>query len=311
MSSYSTVSMVGVPLDSGSPTRGCLMGPDALRVAGLTAAIEHLGYRVEDHGNLGSVEPAAAGDGIHEVQDGQDVQEVAGWTCRIRHHLRGQLKRNQFPLLLGGDHAMAIGSVTALAEHAASLQRPLFVLWLDAHTDFNTFETSPTGNVHGMPVACFCGLPGFEPLLGGRLRHAVQPRHVLMMGIRSVDNRERQLLSTHGIQLHDMRAIDEYGVVAPLRRFLERVRACSGLLHVSLDVDFLDPQVAPGVGTAVPGGVTLREAHLIMEMIYDSGLMTSLEVAELNPALDVASRTAAAVVELLASALGRRVCGGA
>lgn len=295
------IAINGIPLDAGSTTRGCLMGPDAMRVAGLNAALEDLGHTVSDLGNLNVGRPA----NCHPESDACLTREVAAWTKTISHAVACSLSQQRVPLLVGGDHAMSIGSVTALASHAKTLGRPQFVLWLDAHTDFNTFETSPTGNIHGMPVACFCGLPGFEPLLGPDHDAFVKPANVLMLGIRSIDDAERKLVRAHGIGLHDMRSIDEHGVVGPLRTFLDRVRAENGLLHVSLDVDFLDPDIAPGVGTTVPGGVTLREAHLIMELLAESELITSMEVAELNPSLDVAGKTAQVAVDLVASAFGR------
>ena len=298
------IGLLGAPVDSGSRRRGCLMGPDAMRVAGVVEALQELGHAVTDYGN---VTPQFPERPLSSPAGVVNLQETISWTLAIRDATRRILAAEQFPLLLGGDHSLAMGSVTALADHAASKQRPLYVLWLDAHTDFNTFESTQSGNLHGMPVAFFCGLPGFESILGTALENPVATENVLMMGIRSVDDHEKTLVRQHGVTVHDMRLIDEFGVIAPFREFLETVRANNGLLHVSFDVDFLDPGIAPAVATTVLGGATIREAHLIMELIFDSGLMTSLEVAELNPALDHSGKTAALMTELLASGLGRRL----
>lgn len=299
------ISMLGIPLDHGSSTPGCLMGPDALRVAGIHAALADLGHNLSDRGNLEIPQVTASAGSAAKL--GKHGAEMVCWTQSIHAAVSDMLQDDAVPLLMGGDHAMSMGSVSALSEHAHAVGRPLYVLWLDAHTDFNTPESSPSGHIHGMPVAYFCGLPGFDVALPAQLKAPVDPQHVLMMGIRSIDQTERALVQRHGIELRDMRDIDEHGVVGPLRSFLNRVRADNGLLHVSLDVDFLDPMIAPAVGTTVPGGVTLREAHLIMELVYESGLLTSLEVAELNPALDVASSTARVLIDLIASAFGRRL----
>jgi len=298
------IGLIGAPVDSGSRKRGCLMGPDAMRVAGIIEVLQQLGHSVRDYGNLTPSQldgPPATHERV------VNLQETISWTHAIRAATQQVLSLGQFPLVLGGDHSLALGTVSAIAEQAAGLDRPLYVLWLDAHTDFNTFASTQSGNVHGMPVAFFCGLPGFESILGTELKHPVPAENVLMMGIRSVDDHEKSLVREHGVTMHDMRLIDEYGVIAPLRDFLDRVRSNHGMLHVSFDVDFLDPDIAPAVATTVLGGATIREAHLIMELIFDSGLMTSLEVAELNPALDHSGKTALLMTELLASGLGRRV----
>ena len=191
------------------------------------------------------------------------------------------------------------------ARGGAGQGRPLFILWLDAHPDLHTLATTESGNLHGTPVAYFTGEPGFETY--PPLAHAVDPRNICMMGIRSVDPAEHELILRSGIEVHDMRAIDETGVLPPLRAFLERVRAANGMLHLSFDVDFLDPDIAPAVGTTVPGGATFREAHLIMETLCDSGLVTSLDLVELNPFLDERGRTAKLMCDLTASLFGRRV----
>ncbi|RVN74041.1 arginase, partial [Sinorhizobium meliloti] len=215
-------------------------------------------------------------------------------------------RKGHFPIILGGDHALSMGSVSGMARHAQDVGRPLFVLWLDAHADFNSPATSPSGNMHGMPVAFFCGEAEFAPILP-KDRPLVDPKKVYQVGIRSVDAREREEIAEHGVNVFDMRAIDEMGMAHIIRQIVDEVRAANGLLHVSLDVDFMDPELAPGVGTTVPGGATFREAHLIMEVLCDSGLVSSLDVVELNPFLDDRGKSARILVELTASLFGRRI----
>lgn len=304
MSQNKSIAIIGAPVDCGSRQCGCIMGPDAMRVAGLVEQLQHLGYAVSDCGNIAPSPPAYD---IPESDRVKNLPDAAAWMHGIKSVTQEVAEQGHFPLILGGDHSIAMGSVVGLCNYAAAQERPLFVLWLDAHTDFNTFETSPSGNVHGMPVSFFCGLSGFDAILDGPLTHRVDPKNIYMMGIRSVDDSERKLVSEHGITVHDMRRIDEAGIIPGLTGFLDKVAAANGLLHVSFDIDFLDPEIAPAVGTPVPGGVTTREAHLIMELIYDSGLMSSMEIAELNPALDHAGKTARLMVDFVASALGRRV----
>lgn len=304
MSQNKSIAIIGAPVDCGSRQRGCIMGPDAMRVAGLIEQLQQLGYGVSDYGNI---VPAQPPQDIPESEKVKNLPDTVAWTRSIKSVTQEVAEQGHFPLILGGDHSIAMGSVVGLCNHAAAQGRPLFVLWLDAHTDFNTFETSPSGNVHGMPVSFFCGLSGFDAILDGPLAHKVNPENIYMMGIRSVDDSERKLVTQNGITVHDMRHIDEAGIIPGLTSFLGKVAEANGLLHVSFDIDFLDPEIAPAVGTPVPGGVTMREAHLIMELIYDSGLMSSMEIAELNPALDHAGRTARLMVDFIASALGRRV----
>ncbi|MBO0347184.1 arginase [Roseibium limicola] len=296
--------LVGVPLEEGAPTRGCCMGPDAYRTAGLRQELEAFGHSVRDLGNLRKeeVEPLTCGNPAVK-----NLEAMAGWTRSISK-CSSKLGRDPvFPIFMGGDHALAAGSVAGLAEAAAESGRPLFVLWLDAHPDFNTLESTESGNLHGTPLAFLCGLPGFDSYLGEPVRHPLAPEHVEVLGVRSIDAKERQLLVKAGAGVSDMRRIDEEGIGAPLRQFLDRVKRHNGLLHVSLDVDFLDPGIAPAVGTTVPGGATFREAHLVMEMLHDSGLVSSLDLVELNPFLDDRGRTARLMVDLVASLFGRRV----
>ena len=300
------VALLGVPIQAGTHQPGCLMGPASLRTAGIGAALEELGCRVVDRGDL--VPGPVAGETVASPPTLRRFGEVAAWTAAVADRVARCLAEGEVPVVLGGDHSLSMGSVAGVARHCRAAGRELFVLWLDAHADFNTPETSPSGNMHGMPLAALCGEAGLEGVFGDRVAGSrLSPDHVHLFGIRSVDRGERALLNRRGVDVVDMRHIDEWGVAVPLRRILDRVRAAGGWLHVSLDVDFLDPSLAPGVGTTVPGGATYREAHLIMEMIHDSGLMGSLDVVELNPFLDDRGRSALILVDLVASLFGRQV----
>src|SRR6056297_345330 len=292
--------LIGAPVDSGKRRPGCLMGPDAYRTAGLARALENLGRKVTDRGNLtpAAFNPDNSAGRLHAPN------ETIAWTHRLIRAAEDAMARG-LPIFLGGDHSLSLGSVAGVARHAKAQGRPQFVLWLDAHSDYHTPETTDSGNLHGTPLGYVTGRHGF----GGfpDMTAPVPQENVCMIGLRSVDEAERAALEPTAIARHDMREIDETGIGAPLARFLERVADANGFLHVSLDVDFLDPAVAPAVGTTVPGGATIREGHLVMEMLHDSGLMTSLDLVELNPFLDERGRTAQVMVDLAASALGRRV----
>lgn len=293
--------LVGAPVDCGKRRRGCVMGPDAYRTAGLAEALDDLGHAVTDLGNL-----APADVVLERPPDPKlhELRQTVGWTVTLARAAQ-EAAAQGLPIFLGGDHALSLGSVAGMAAHAQSRGRPLFVLWLDAHSDFHTPQTTQTGNLHGTPVAYITGRPGFDDFPA--LPVPVPADNICMIGLRSVDPAERAALAQTAIHLTDMRAIDETGIRAPLAAFLARVAAAGGLLHVSLDVDFIDPDVAPGVVTTVPGGATLREAHLVMEMLCDSGLVASLDLVELNPFLDDRGRTASLMVDLTASLFGRRV----
>lgn len=293
--------LIGAPVDCGKRRQGCLMGPDAYRVAEIVQTLRDLGHSVEDMGNL----TPSKTDEISPPNDRVfKITENVAWTKTLSDVGRQAAKRG-VPIFLGGDHALSLGSVAGMAAHAADLGRPLFVLWLDAHTDFHTPETSGSGNLHGTPLGYVTGRSGFESF--PELHAKVPEENVCLIGLRSVDLEEHQALSQTGLMPVDMRAIDEHGIAVPLRRFLDRVAEENGLLHVSFDVDFLDPSFAPAVGTTVPGGATLREAHLVMEILHDSGLVSSLDLVELNPALDERGKTAHVMVDLTASLFGRRV----
>ncbi|MCJ2140082.1 arginase [Methylobacterium sp. E-066] len=291
------IALIGAPIEVGTSEPGALMGPAALRTAGLARTLSDLGHAVVDHGDIVPDGPA----------DGRGLQAVAAWTRSLSRAVEAALEAGSVPLAAGGDHSLSLGSVDGAMRHCAREGRPLFVLWLDAHADFNTPETSPSGNVHGMPLAALCGEPGFPSLFAEPVPTPLPPENVHLFGLRSIDAGERALVTARRVGVTDMRTIDEFGVVAPLRRVLDRVARDGAHLHVSLDVDFLDPSIAPGVGTTVPGGATFREAHLIMEMLHDSGLVRSLDVVELNPFLDDRGRSARVLVELVASLFGRRI----
>ncbi|MCR9127524.1 MAG: arginase [Rhodobacteraceae bacterium] len=300
-----TILLIGAPVDSGKRRTGCLMGPDAYRTAGLATALRDLGHRVEDMGNLtcdvpgGQPEPSSDGAaGVHAPA------QTAGWTRVIAKAAQAAMRRG-LPVFMGGDHALSLGSVSGVAAYAAEVGRPLFVLWLDAHSDFHTPRTSASGHLHGTPLGYVTGRDGFDGF--PPLTAPVAQENICIIGLRSVDAAERDALAQTCIHRHDMREIDENGIARPLAAFLDRVSAADGLLHVSLDVDFLDPAVAPAVGTTVPGGATVREGHLVMEMLHDSGRLSALDLVELNPFLDERGRTAQLMVDLAASALGRRV----
>ena len=299
-SSVLTAELIGAPTDIGAGARGASMGPEALRVAGLQAALQSHGLQVLDSGNL-----SGPGNPWLPPSNGyRHLPEVVAWNEAVCEAVYAALQQGHLPILLGGDHCLGVGSIAAVARHCREQGRKLRVLWLDAHADFNTSALTPSGNVHGMPVACLCGLGPAELTGMGGHTPALRPDQIRQIGIRSVDAGEKRLVHAHGLEVFDMRFIDEEG----MRRTMER--ALDGLddnthLHVSFDVDFLDPDIAPGVGTTVPGGPTYREAQLCMEMIADSGRLGSLDIVELNPALDVRNKTAELAVDLVESLFGK------
>jgi len=294
------IRLIGVPLQDGAGRGGCLMGPDALRTAGLGRALTDLGHDVID---AGDVAPRAHDAGAHPNPLLKNLDACAGWVGAIQDDA-AEVPRGTVPIFLGGDHLMAAGTVSGMAARAGD--RPLFVLWLDAHSDIHDLGTTDSGNLHGTPVAYFTGRSDFAPYFPAP-RGRVAPGDICMIGLRSVDGPEKAAVVQAGIDVADMRAIDEHGIRAPLATFLSRVAEAGGDLHVSLDVDFLDPSIAPAVGTTVPGGATFREAHLVMETLHDSGLVTSLDLAELNPFLDERGRTATLMVDLVSSLFGKAV----
>ncbi len=300
MTQLRNVSLIGVPTDIGAGARGASMGPEAMRVAGLAEALRARGVDVIDRGNL-----AGPSNPWLPPTDGyRHLQEVVAWNQVTHDAIYAELKTGRLPIMLGGDHCLGLGSISAVARHCRDTGKKLRVLWLDAHADFNTSELTPSGNIHGMPVACLCGFGPKELIeIGGHVP-AISPKWIRQIGIRSVDEGERAFVHEHDLEVFDMRFIDEMG----MRHTMELALATlddNTHLHVSFDVDFLDPVMAPGVGTTVGGGPTYREAHLCMEMIADTGRMASLDLVELNPALDEKNKTALVAVDLIESLFGK------
>lgn len=300
MSAFPPISLIGVPTDVGAADRGASMGPEALRVAGLPQALKALGLDVADRGDLSG----PANPWLPPVDGYRHLAEVTAWNKALFEASSAELKLGRLPIMLGGDHCLGIGSIAAVAKHCREQNKTLRVLWLDAHTDFNTNILTPSGNIHGMPVACLCGkgprqlteLSGSAPMVATDVFRQI--------GIRSVDAGERKLVHEAGLDIYDMRHIDEGG----MQRTMEDALAAMGAdthLHVSFDVDFLDPGIAPGVGTTVRGGPGYREAQLCMEMIADTGRLASLDIVELNPAFDDHNRTAKLAVDLVESLFGK------
>lgn len=294
------VSLIGVPTDIGAGTLGARMGPDALRVAGLAQAIAQFGVDVKDCGNL----DGPANPWQPAVNGFRHLPEVVTWNQLLHDAMVAELQDGRLPIMLGGDHCLGIGSISAVAKHCRDTGKKLRVLWFDAHADFNTATLTPSGNIHGMPVACLCG-HGPQGLIeiGGHIP-AINAKDIRQIGIRSVDEGEKRMVHDMGFEVFDMRFIDEMGMRHAMELALAGVDDATHL-HVSLDVDFLDPTIAPGVGTTVRGGPTYREAQLCMEMIADTGRMASLDLVELNPALDVRNQTAELAVDLIESLFGK------
>jgi arginase len=294
------VSLLGAPTDIGASVRGASMGPQALRVAGIVPVLARRGLDVIDLGNLsGPPNPWQ-----EPVNGYRHLAQVVQWNQTVHDAVHAELKRGSLPILLGGDHCLAIGSISAVARHCRETNKTLRVLWLDAHADFNTHLLTPSGNLHGMPVACLCGKGPQELIEIGGAVPAVHAKALRQIGIRSVDDGEKRLVHEADLDVFDMRYIDEMGMRHTMELALDAMDAQTHL-HVSFDVDFLDPDIAPGVGTTVRGGPTYREAQLCMEMIADTGLLASLDVMELNPALDLRNRTAELAVDLVESLFGK------
>jgi arginase len=294
------ISLIGAPTDIGAGARGASMGPEALRVAGLGAALEGHGLTVIDRGNVNG----PANPWLPPAQGYRHLDEVVAWNRTVHGAVHAELAAGHLPILLGGDHALSIGSISAVARHCREAGKKLRVLWLDAHADFNTSVLTPSGNIHGMPVACLCG-HGPQALveIGGTVP-AINPKWLRQIGIRSVDAGEKRFVHQVGLEVFDMRYIDEMGMRHTMELALATLDEHTHL-HVSFDVDFLDAEIAPGVGTTVPGGPTYREAQLCMEMIADTGRLASLDVMELNPALDIRNKTAELAVDLIESLFGK------
>jgi arginase len=297
------VALIGAPTDVGAGARGASMGPEALRVAGIARSLRALDCVVRDCGNLAGPENPE-----REPEHGyRHLFEVATWCESVRDTVAAVLEDGDLPILMGGDHSLAIGSIAAVAKHCASSGRPLTVLWLDAHSDFNVASSTPTGNLHGMVAAVVTGHGPAELLRLGHAQPMLNADRLLQVGVRAVDEIEKRLLARTPVAVFDMRQIDELRMRTVMDRVLEHAARDASHLHVSLDVDFLDPGIAPGVPTTVPGGPNYREAQLSMEMIHDSGLMGSLDIMELNPVFDEGNRTATLVVELVESLFGAQI----
>ncbi|MES2824272.1 MAG: arginase [Pseudomonadota bacterium] len=300
MTVLKNVSLIGAPTDIGAGARGASMGPEAIRIANLIDVLQGQEVDVLDRGNLnGPYNPwQLPADGYRHLT------EVAIWNRAVHEAVYNELQIGRMPILLGGDHCLAVGSISAIARHCREVDKKLRVLWLDAHADFNTSDITPSGNIHGMPLACLCGFGPKELVeIGGHVP-AISPKWVRQIGIRSVDAGEKRFVHEQGLEVFDMRYIDKVGMQQTMEQALSGLDANTHL-HVSFDVDFLDPCISPGVGTTVPGGPTYREAQLCMEMIYDTGLLASLDVMELNPALDVRNKTALVAVDLIESLFGK------
>lgn len=297
---YPPVSLIGVPTDIGAGRRGARLGPDALRIAGLPEALVARGIDVEDMGNLQGPE----NPWTKPVNGFRHLEQVVTWNKMLFNATMDALNRGRMPIMLGGDHCLGIGSIGAVAKHCKDTGKKLRVLWLDAHADFNTHEETPSGNIHGMPVACLCGIGPDELISVSGEVPAITPDMVREIGIRSVDQGEKRLVKQHNLDVYDMRYIDEVGMKQAMVEALEGVDENTHL-HVSFDVDFLDPSIAPGVGTTVPGGPNYREAQLVMEMIADTGRMASLDIVELNPLLDTRNKTGKVAVDLVESLFGK------
>ncbi|MBI3193888.1 MAG: arginase [Ignavibacteriae bacterium] len=298
-----SIHIIGVPMDLGQGRRGVDMGPSAIRYAGLDQRLQELGYSVTDEGDL-----------TIKTQEEQRIKderakylpEISRVMKLLAKKVERSMNKQKFPLVLGGDHSIAIGTIGGVAAHAHKQKKKVGVLWIDAHGDFNTPETSPSGNIHGMPLAVCCGLGPKELLgVGGSFRK-VEPQNVAIIGLRSIDRKESDSLSKNGLNLFTMGEIDKHGIHRVMKKAFQKISDVD-YLHVSFDLDSVDPVYAPGVGTPVKGGLDYREAHLIMEMIADSGKMTSLELVEVNPILDNRNQSAEFAVELVQSAFGKSI----
>lgn len=300
MTELRAVSLIGAPTDIGAGTRGASMGPEAIRIANLVSTLQAQDVEVVDRGNLsGPFNP-----GNSPTNGYRHLAEVTEWNHSVHDAVYAELKLQRLPILLGGDHCLGVGSISAVARHCREQGKKLRIIWLDAHADFNTSELTPSGNIHGMPVACLCGFGPQELIeIGGHVP-AISPKWIRQIGIRSVDAGEKKFVHDQELDVFDMRFIDEMGMRHTMELALADLDENTHL-HVSFDVDFLDPDIAPGVGTTIYGGPTYREAQLCMEMIADTGLMGSLDVMELNPALDVRNKTAEVAVDLIDSLFGK------
>ena len=300
----SHIAVIGAPLDLGAGRRGVDMGPSAIRMANLNRRVAALGYVVEDLGNIEVVQAETASIGSGHAKY---LPEIATACNHLAAAAGRALERGSLPLALGGDHSIAVGSASGVSQFFRANGQAVGLIWLDAHADMNTPETSPSGNVHGMPLACIVGMgpPELTHLFGYAPK--VNPRNAVIVGLRDVDQMEKPHVRESGVRAFTMRDIDERGLRVVMEEAIQLASNGTAGFHLSLDMDFVDPRDAPGVGTPVRGGVTYREAHLAMEMICDSGQMVSMEVVEVNPVIDEHNRTGDLAVELVTSGLGKRI----
>lgn len=299
-----TIAILGAPLDLGAGRRGVDMGPSALRVANLNTRLQSLGYHVEDLGNVAVEQQESSRVGQARARY---LKPIAQICAALAARVEKAVTQGKFPLVLGGDHSIAVGTINGVAAHLRRRRQNLGVIWMDAHTDMNTPESSPSGNVHGMPLACLVGRGPKELTHLRGVSPAVNPANVVLVGIRDVDLTERPIVHDSGVTAFTMRDIDERGMRAVMKDALAIATRGAAGVHLSLDMDGIDPGEAPGVGTPVRGGISYREAHLAMEILCDSRLLRSMEVVEVNPVLDTANRTAQLGVELVMSAMGKRI----
>lgn len=299
-----TVRLIGFPMDLGAGRRGVDMGPSALRIAEIAPKLEALGYTVYDEGdiNVRTQEVLAVEDATLKY-----LPEIADACRHLSNKVEQVLDSGDFPLILGGDHSMSIGSISGIAAHCRKHGKRLGVLWIDAHTDINTPDTSPTGNIHGMPIAALLGIGARELTTIGGDFTKIEPQNIVYIGIRSIDEGERMLIKKLGITTYTMFDIDKYGIFTIVQNTLEQMRTSVDHLHISFDLDSVDPTVAKGVGTPVQGGLSYRETHLLMELIAESGLISSFEIAEVNPILDDMNSSAVFATGAVASCMGKRI----
>ena len=299
-----TVRLVGVPMDLGAGRRGVDMGPSAIRIAGVSAGLRALGYAVEDDGDVGVPAPETRDPGPTNARYLDPIFHVCN---RLRLRVRRSLDQGEIPLVMGGDHSIAIGTVSGVAEHFRARNERIGLIWVDAHADMNTPESSPSGNIHGMPLATLLGMGHPRLVDMGGFAPKVDREHVCLIGIRDIDDTERAIVRASGIHAYTMRDVDERGMRAIVEESIRFASAGTQGFHVSFDLDGMDPHDVPGTGTPVKGGIDWREANLLMEMVSDSGKMTSLEITELNPILDVKNQSGEVAVDLIQSAFGKRI----
>lgn len=299
-----TVRLLGVPMDLGAGRRGVDMGPSAIRIAGVSHELRRLGIAVEDDGDIGVPAPETRDPGQPNARYLDPIYHVCN---RLRLRVRRTLDDGRVPLVMGGDHSIAIGTVAGVAEHFRMKDQKVGLIWVDAHADMNTPDISPSGNIHGMPLATVLGYGNDRLVELGGFAPKVDKQHVCLIGIRDIDEGEREMVKRSGIHAYTMRDVDERGMRSIMQEAIGFATDGTAGFHVSFDLDGMDPRDVPGTGTPVKGGISWREANLLMEMVADSGAMTSLEVTELNPILDVRNQSGEVAVDVILSAFGKRI----